>query len=159
MRTHRLDRRVRRAPLLIAATLLGAVAIAWPAVIVQADPPAHARGGKKGSQGERSARQGAIAEADRDVLHRYFGDAARSGRCPPGLAKKNNGCMPPGQAKKWARGQRLPGDLTYYALPGDLLAQLVPPAGAQYVRVAADILLIATGTGLVLDAVEDLMRL
>ena len=26
--------------------------------------------------------------------------------CPPGLAKKHNGCMPPGQAKKWARGQR-----------------------------------------------------
>ena len=26
--------------------------------------------------------------------------------CPPGLAKKNNGCLPPGQAKKLARGQR-----------------------------------------------------
>src|SRR5947209_3189440 len=28
------------------------------------------------------------------------------GRCPPGLAKKHNGCMPPGQARKLARGQR-----------------------------------------------------
>lgn len=28
------------------------------------------------------------------------------GGCPPGLAKKNNGCMPPGQARKLARGQR-----------------------------------------------------
>jgi hypothetical protein len=27
------------------------------------------------------------------------------GGCPPGLTKKNNGCMPPGQAKKLARGQ------------------------------------------------------
>ena len=27
------------------------------------------------------------------------------GGCPPGLAKKNNGCMPPGQAKKLYRGQ------------------------------------------------------
>ena len=28
--------------------------------------------------------------------------------CPPGLAKKHNGCLPPGQAKKrFARGQRL----------------------------------------------------
>jgi hypothetical protein len=26
--------------------------------------------------------------------------------CPPGLAKKHNGCMPPGQARKLARGQR-----------------------------------------------------
>jgi len=28
------------------------------------------------------------------------------GGCPPGLAKKNNGCMPPGQAKKLRVGQR-----------------------------------------------------
>jgi len=27
------------------------------------------------------------------------------GGCPPGLAKKHNGCMPPGQARKLARGQ------------------------------------------------------
>ena len=31
------------------------------------------------------------------------------GGCPPGLAKKNNGCMPPGQVKKLYRtGQRFP---------------------------------------------------
>lgn len=30
--------------------------------------------------------------------------------CPPGLAKKHNGCMPPGQAKKWQRGERIRGD-------------------------------------------------
>ena len=29
-----------------------------------------------------------------------------AGGCPPGLAKKHNGCMPPGQAKKLSRGQR-----------------------------------------------------
>jgi hypothetical protein len=28
------------------------------------------------------------------------------GGCPPGLAKKHNGCMPPGQARKLHRGQR-----------------------------------------------------
>ena len=28
------------------------------------------------------------------------------GGCPPGLAKKNNGCLPPGQAKKLHRGQQ-----------------------------------------------------
>ena len=32
------------------------------------------------------------------------------GGCPPGLAKKNNGCLPPGQAKKlYNVGQRWPG--------------------------------------------------
>lgn len=30
------------------------------------------------------------------------------GGCPPGLAKKHNGCMPPGQAKKLFRGQHYP---------------------------------------------------
>jgi hypothetical protein len=33
-----------------------------------------------------------------------YGYAQRG--CPPGLAKKNNGCLPPGQAKKLAIGQR-----------------------------------------------------
>lgn len=28
------------------------------------------------------------------------------GGCPPGLAKKHNGCLPPGQARKLYRGQR-----------------------------------------------------
>jgi len=32
------------------------------------------------------------------------------GGCPPGLAKKHNGCMPPGQARKLARGQRWQSD-------------------------------------------------
>lgn len=35
--------------------------------------------------------------------------------CPPGLAKKDNGCMPPGQAKRLFReGQRIPGGYNYY---------------------------------------------
>jgi hypothetical protein len=39
--------------------------------------------------------------------------------CPPGLAKKGNGCLPPGQAKKlFARGQRLERDwFEGYRLP------------------------------------------
>ncbi len=38
--------------------------------------------------------------------HDKHGGYAQSYGCPPGLAKKNNGCLPPGQAKKLARGQR-----------------------------------------------------
>lgn len=30
------------------------------------------------------------------------------GNCPPGLAKKHNGCLPPGQARKLLRGERFP---------------------------------------------------
>ena len=82
-----------------------------------------------------------------------------AGGCPPGLAKKNPPCMPPGQAKKYAVGRPLPSDVVYYAVPRGVLVQLPPaPMGHEYVRVAADILLIAVGTGMVVDAMSDLMR-
>lgn len=98
-------------------------------------------------------------ERQRTIARNYINAQSRAKRCPPGLAKKNNGCMPPGQAKKWAVGQPLPKDVSYYKLPSRIEGQLgVPPAGQRYVRVASDILLIATGTGMVMDAIEDLRR-
>lgn len=101
-----------------------------------------------------------FGDNQRQVLRDYYGPQFRSGNCPPGLAKKNNGCLPPGQAKKWRVGNRLPGDVVYYPLPNDVVVRLgVPPAGHKYVRVAADILLIAVGTSMVVDAIEDLSRL
>ena len=89
----------------------------------------------------------------------YYGAQARSGKCPPGLAKKHNGCLPPGQAKKWQKGYALPRDVQYYPVPNELVVRMgVPPAGYKYVRVAGDILLVAVGTMMVVDAIEDLMR-
>ena len=39
-----------------------------------------------------------------------------NGNCPPGLARKNNGCLPPGQAKKlFTQGQRLPAGYNFYS--------------------------------------------
>lgn len=90
----------------------------------------------------------------------YYRPVFSAGQCPPGLAKKNNGCMPPGQAKQWARGRALPGGIVTYPLPRDLEIRLgIPPAGHKYVRIAADILLIAVGTSIVVDAIEDLASL
>jgi hypothetical protein len=59
------------------------------------------------------------------------------GGCPPGLAKKNNGCLPPGQAKKLAVGQRfLPGYANPYAynqIPYDMRSQYgLNPYGNYY---------------------------
>ena len=66
----------------------------------------------------------------------------------------------PGQAKKWHRGQPLPHDLPYYDLPEEVLRELGrAPEGHKFVRVAADILLIAIGTGMVIDAIEDLSKI
>jgi len=79
------------------------------------------------------------------------------GNAPPGLAKKHNGCMPPGQAKKWVLGKPLPAGVVYYSLPRKILVELgPPPPNHKYVRVAQDILLLATGTGMVVDAIDNL---
>ena len=89
----------------------------------------------------------------------YYGQQHAKGRCPPGLAKKNNGCMPPGQAKKWTLGQPLPGSVVVYPVAREVVTRIgVPPPGYKYVRVANDILLIAIGTQMVIDAIQDLIR-
>jgi len=100
-----------------------------------------------------------FGDRQRTVVREYYGEQFSRGHCPPGLAKKNNGCMPPGQAKKWAVGRPLPRDVIYHDVPQALVIQLErPSAGYRYVRVASDILLIALGTGMVIDAIQDLGR-
>lgn len=91
------------------------------------------------------------------VVREYYAESYRGRSCPPGLAKKNNGCMPPGQAKKWRVGSPLPREVIYYSVPAPLVVQIgPPPSGHRYVRVAGDILMIAIGTGMVVDAIADL---
>ena len=108
---------------------------------------AHAGGGDDGFFGD----------SHRDIIRDYYGNEFKSGHCPPGLAKKNNGCLPPGQAKKWQRGHRLPGDVVYHDLPNDLLRRLGHNDPAyKLIRVGSDILKIGVGSGLVIEAVEDL---
>lgn len=103
---------------------------------------------------------GYFQDNQRLAVREYYEPRFRAGNCPPGLAKKNNGCMPPGQAKKWRKGYRLPSDVVFYPVPNEISIRLgVPPSGHKYVPVAADILLIAVGTSMVVDAIEDLSRL
>jgi hypothetical protein len=95
----------------------------------------------------------------RSIARSYYHEEFSRGHCPPGLAKKHNGCMPPGLARKWGVGRPLPRDVVYYELPHALMVELgVPPAGYRYVRVASDILMIAVGSMMVVDAIEDLAR-
>jgi hypothetical protein len=122
----------------------------------------HMRGddGGKGKHAARKAPQpGAyFSDRNRDVVHSYYASAGHGGKgCPPGLAKKNNGCMPPGQAKKWQIGQPLPPTVVVYPVPQQIVIGLPPvPVGHKYVQVAGDILLIAVGTKLVVDGINGL---
>ena len=165
------------------AWIVTAILMSAPAL---ADPPPWAGSGKgntdraqgKGhsdrAQSKGRGQERSVQDSDRRQRssERYFRDEHRvyvrdyydqyhqRGKCPPGLAKKRNGCMPPGQAKKWQVGRPLPRDVVYYSVPTDLVIRLGEPrAGHRYVRVAADILLIAVGTGMVVDAIQDLGRM
>jgi hypothetical protein len=100
-----------------------------------------------------------FGESHRAVIREHYSEQGRAGFCPPGLAKKNNGCQPPGQARAWAVGRPLPRDVAYYPLEPSVQVRLGrPPAGYEFVRVASDILLIAVGTSMVMDAIQDLGR-
>ncbi|MDH3411811.1 MAG: hypothetical protein OEM98_04920 [Gammaproteobacteria bacterium] len=127
-----------------------------------AKKPSKAGGGKGAghAQEAKGKSKKRFDENDRVIVHEYFAQDFRGGHCPPGLAKKRNGCLPPGQARKWRIGQPLPRDVMIYDLPPELVVKIgLPPLGYKYVRVASDILLIAVGTSMVADAIADLGRL
>ncbi|MES2604242.1 MAG: hypothetical protein V4603_04845 [Pseudomonadota bacterium] len=92
----------------------------------------------------------------RDSVSSYFRDRRDNDRssCPPGLAKKNNGCQPPGQAKRYQVGRPL-GGIGYGPVPDGILIHIgLPPSGHTYGMVDGDLLLIALGTLLVIDAID-----
>jgi Ni/Co efflux regulator RcnB len=160
--------------------LAAALALALASGPVLADKPDWAGGGKgkhdkhekhgkhddddRGGDHRHERREARVGgyfnDHDRQVTRVYYVEQERHGHCPPGLAKKNNGCMPPGQAKKvYMVGQPLPTSVVYYPVPQQVLVQLPPPPPQhKYVRVAGDILLIAVGSSMVIDAMNDLTR-
>lgn len=109
----------------------------------------------KGHDDNGNRGEGRFSDRDRDLVVTYFRDETAAGRCPPGLAKKNNGCLPPGQAKKiWGRGEAIPAGYSIYDLPAPLYDRLSPPPyGYRYVVVDGDVLLIETATRLIVDLI------
>jgi hypothetical protein len=79
-----------------------ALAITAPALA----NPGHGHGNKGNAHAQKSGHgHGKHTVMTRDGRHLYALGAR--GSCPPGLAKKGNGCMPPGQAKRvYNVGQR-----------------------------------------------------
>ena len=82
-------------------------------------------GGGKAAKGYRSGNNDVVVRRDRNG-RLYALDTG--GNCPPGLAKKNDGCTPPGQAKKqYNIGQRYNTNFgnawTYNQIPDSLRSQ------------------------------------
>ena len=164
----------RIAPTLVAAATIAVMGLA-PTSQAFAEKPAHAgkpshagKGGKHGGKG-KAAKHGKHGKQDRgDVsIQVTFGEDGRAHvrshyrneyaaqPCPPGLAKKRNGCLPPGQAKKrYAKGDIIPDEIVLSPIPGRLEVRLKPlPRGYVYRYVDGQVLVVAEAAKKVIDAV------
>jgi hypothetical protein len=134
----------RLAASVIAASLLASAAL-------QAKPPQDSPSG-------RDRASIAFTIEQRDAVQHYYAGKRGPGGCPPGLAKKNNGCLPPGQAsKRYAVGRPLPSGIVLAPLEQELSVRIGPaPAGYIYAQVDGDLLKLVAGSLLVIDAIEGL---
>ncbi|HSD65344.1 MAG TPA: hypothetical protein VLF95_01515 [Vicinamibacteria bacterium] len=139
---------------LVAGLGLGLLLAGAPGVLAEkkAKPP-------KGRKSEGVSVTVSFTTQQRDAARGWYVERYGRGNCPPGLAKKGNGCLPPGQAKKrYVIGQRLPQGIVYGPVPPDLSVRIgPPPAGHLYVTLDGDLLKLAVGTLLVVDAVDGLV--
>ena len=136
-------------------TFIVAVMAAGLAVSSASADPGKGKGkGKSKNKGRETVV--VFTDNDRQAVRTYWVDTYGRGNCPPGLAKKHNGCLPPGQAKKrYVVGQRLPARVVVERLPPVLVTRLGPaPRGYEYVMVDGDVLRLALGTRLVADAIQ-----
>ena len=146
------------------------LAVSLSAATALADKPDHAGKGK-GKSKDKGAEAAVVKDDDhagvvvfsdreREAVHGYWVETYGRDNCPPGLAKKNNGCLPPGIAKKrYVVGQPLPHTIVVTAPPPVLVTRIgPPPAGYEYVVVDGDLLKLAVGTRMVVDAISSLVR-
>lgn len=125
-----------------AATLTLALALV-PALVTPRAVEAQGRG--KGKRAQASASAGFTA-AERDLVLRYYADH-------PTVGKR----LPPGIAKKLARGKPLPPGLAKRALPEELVTQLPPRVGFE-VDIVGDRIVLLDAQGLVVDLLANVFR-
>ena len=147
-----------------AASLVLVLALALPASGLADKPEGKGKGRSKGhkesEEGGTGARGSGFAGDQREAARAYFAQSYGRGHCPPGLAKKHNGCLPPGQAKKrYALGRPLPSGVVLQEVPAALSVRIgVAPAGYRYAIVDGDLVKLVVGTALVVDAIEGLVN-
>ena len=132
---------------------LAIVSMAAVAAIVSAAPavakPGNGHGGHKAAKHQKHHSQ------DRQTGYRQ---QRFSGACAPGLAKKNNGCLPPGQAKKMAMGSRLPDYLSRYNVPAQYQDRYRDSQDYSYRYEDQNIYRVNRGTGLIDQIISVLGR-
>jgi len=130
-----------------------------PSLVVGGKPD-KGKGKKKGDKAQQGTVTIAFSIQEQEVVRGYFTQTHGKGKCPPGLAKKNNGCLPPGQAKKrYVVGHPLPPSIEVVPLPRDLEVRIgPPPSGHRYAIVDGDLVKLVVGTLLVVDAIDGLVN-
>ena len=115
--------------------------------VAQAQKPEQAKGGKHEAGTEAaSTATGIFTSAERRTISDYFAHHPYTPKpLPPGIAKKiaRGGTLPPGIAKRY--------------LPQNLLVQLPARPGYQWVVVDNDVVLIVAATGLIADILSDVL--
>jgi len=97
-----------------------------------------------------------VIESDRAAIADYYRNEYRNGHCPDGLVRTEQGCS---RKPLWTLGAPLDPSVAVEALPASLLAELSPaPAGCRYIRVGDRVLLMETGSRLILAELLDLGR-
>lgn len=124
--------------------------------VVQKHGGKHAAVQHGGKHSGKAAKRVDRVDRDRTYRHGYAYSNARvmgaGPACPPGLAKKDNGCMPPGQAKKLI-GERVPAGAIYTIPPNVLSTLPPPPVGYRYAIIGNQVVMVSSG-----DIIVDIIR-
>lgn len=139
-----------------ALLVLGASALAFAATPAVAKP---GNGKGQGNQGNHGAH--AAMDHSKPGKGQMYGYG--KGGCPPGLAKKNAMCMPPGQMKKlYSTGQRFPSNYgqawNYNQIPVDLRSQYGFQPNANYYYGNGYLYQVDPRTRLIQSVVNAIMR-
>ncbi|HEX6737506.1 MAG TPA: hypothetical protein VF310_04435 [Vicinamibacteria bacterium] len=140
----------------VCALLAATMAMPGPAIAGKPDKDKH----KKHEDGQDARVTVTFAVREREAAAAYFVETRGRGKCPPGLAKKHNGCLPPGQAKKrYVIGRPLPRGIVLEEPPRELVVRIgLPPNGYRYAILDGDLIKLAVGTLLVVDAIDGLVN-
>ncbi len=142
--------------LIVAPVLAVALVAAGPALAGKKNKGANNGGNGKSNQSStteqiltRAVVGGLITLAERAIIGDYV--ASHRGQFAGAQA------LPPGIAKKVARGGALPPGIAKKALPGGLLAELPSRPGQQWRVVGTDVLIVEIATGVIVDVLKNVL--